>query len=235
MQIMLSRVLVLIVAGVGVAGFSLLPAAANECNFVCGSPPRCGKVCRLVCETKKLTAVCYACECDEICIPGPSRPGCKHCATCGLDGTCECGPACDGCQGHTPACEFCWRDWFACGCARPRTVTLLTKYEAEKEIGWYHWEVVDAACCDRVTDGGRAEPHRSIYKPAPADAELGAVLAVSDEEWAELASLLRPEENRTPAQLAAQSVTAPSGDTIAPDQKPEKTSLAERLGRLLKR
>src|SRR2546423_1828823 len=47
-----------------------------------GSRPACGKVCKLVCETKKLTAICYGSENKDICLPEPSRAGCKHCAVC---------------------------------------------------------------------------------------------------------------------------------------------------------
>jgi hypothetical protein len=228
----------LVIVGICLASF--LPSealAAGELNFVCDSPPTCGKVCRLVCETKKLTAICYGCECDEICIPGPSRPGCKHCATCGADADCgECDSSCTGCQGHPPACEFCWRDWFACGCAKPHPVRVLTKYQAEKEISWFHWQVVDAASCGCVADCGQtADQRRCVCKPAPADAELGDVLAVSDEEWAELATILNPDKTGASGQLAHHSGSQPAGRSVVPDAELPKTSIAERFGRFFKR
>src|SRR4051794_16445130 len=76
--------------------------------------PACGKLCKLVCETKTLTAIGYGNECKSICLPGPSRPGCKHYAVC--CGKCKHNP-CTCCDESAPKCEFCWRDWFACGCA----------------------------------------------------------------------------------------------------------------------
>ena len=160
--------------------------------------PACGKVCKLVCGTEPLVSTCYACECAEICVPPPSRPGRKHCATC-----CDCEPKdADGqccpqrCCEKGPKCEFCWRDWVACGCARPRTVKVLTKYQAEKEICWYHWEVVDTAECDCVPDDeqtaakGSPGPRNNIYKPAPPDAAVGDALPLSDEERDHVTSFL---------------------------------------------
>ena len=133
-------------------------AMGSDLMFGCRNRPACGKVCKLVCETTKITVVGYGSKCDTICVPGPSCKGCKHCdctccptdacGPCGTnDGDVCCGPCCKGCCCEaTPAkIEFCWRDWVARGCAKPRTVKLLTKYQAEKEICWYHWEVVDAA------------------------------------------------------------------------------------------
>src|SRR3989304_2141859 len=63
-------------------------SVGGELMFGCATRPACGKVCRLVCETKTLTSTCYGSECDTICIPGPSRRGCKHFCTksCGCGG-----------------------------------------------------------------------------------------------------------------------------------------------------
>jgi hypothetical protein len=209
-----------------------------------GQRPTCGKVCKLVCETKKLTSICYGSESKDICLPNPSRAGCKHCAVCYGKST---GDECGSCQSCPPKCEFCWRDWFACGCAQPRTVRVLTKYQAEKKICWYHWEVVEAACCDCVSQSGPAEAAdkipatrsgRTIYKSAPKDAELGAVLPVSDEEWVKLAAVLSPD----PTEIAASAVGdgAPKygdkegGEATSTDAG-SKAPLAERLQRLLKK
>ena len=75
----------------------------------------------------------------------------------------------------------------------------MTKYQAEKKIPWYHWEVVDAACCDCPEPSEKdAKPEkksvkqagRAIYKAAPADAQVGDTLALTDEECVSLASVL---------------------------------------------
>src|SRR4029078_6941540 len=170
----------------GLLAISILQvtAQADECCLDM-KRPTCGKVCKLVCETKKRTAIGYGSESKSMCVPEPSRAGCKHCAVC--YGKSD-GKPCDGCPNCPPKCEFCWRDWFACGCAQPRTVRVLTKYQAEKKICWYHWEVVDAACCDCVSPSdpaGGTEKHaakrvgRTIYKSAPVSAQLGETLPVS--------------------------------------------------------
>ena len=226
--------------------FCLLQAiSVAEVLDLDGQRPTCGKVCKLVCETKKLTSICYGSECKDICLPDPSRAGCKHCAVC--YGKCA-GEACGNCQSCPPKCEFCWRDWFACGCAQPRTVRVLTKYQAEKKICWYHWEVVDAACCDCVSQNGpvgtleKSEAKhagRTIYKLAPENAQLGEVLPVTDEEWVRLAAVLSPD----PAEVAANNVgnAAPKsgdnadGEVTSPDAGSKTPSVAERLQRMLKK
>jgi hypothetical protein len=166
--------------------------------------PACGKVCKLVCETKKITAIGYGSECKDICLPPPSRQGCKHCAV--ACGECKCDP-CTCCQSTAPKCEFCWRDWFACGCSCPRSVKVLTKYQAEKKICWYHWEVVDAASCDCTSLQNSAagelgivqsSTSRDYYKAAPEDSKVGDLLAVLPEEWVKLAAYLQPAEAAPP-------------------------------------
>src|SRR3972149_5550574 len=168
--------LVIVVAVVSQA--VIRPAAADELMYGCRSRPACGKACKLVCDTTTLIAVVYGCECQEICIPGPSRRGCKHCET-----RCCCDDEIKGCR---PKIEFCWYDWFACGCARPRTVRVLTKYQAEKEVPSYHWEVVDGCncCCPGAC--------HCVYKPAPPEAQVGDVLALRADEQGQLASYVSP-------------------------------------------
>lgn len=219
----------------------LLQAVAGAADefLLDGSQPACGKVCKLVCETKKLTAICYGSESKDICIPDPSREGCKHCAVC--YGKCAAG-SCGECQ---PKCQFCWRDWFACGCAQPRRVRVLTKYQAEKKICWYHWEVVDATCCKCVSQNGHTsamekntvtKSSRTIYKPAPEDARLGDVLPVSEEEWVRLAAVLEPDptevETGAAADSSAKSAKDGHDEAISPGPESKPASLAERLERL---
>jgi hypothetical protein len=218
-----------------------LQVAAVAEEFCFDMPrPTCGKVCKLVCDTKKLTAIGYGSECKTISIPEPSRAGCKHCAIC--CGKCDSKP-CDCCQSYPPKCEFCWRDWFACGCAQPRTVRVLTKYQSEKKICWYHWEVVDVACCDCVTSSGAAgatdksaakHAGRTIYKSAPENAQVGEVMPVSDEEWVKLAAVLSPD----PAEVAADAPSKPGDPNAAAsssDSGPPAPSVAERIQRMLKK
>src|SRR5262245_13940383 len=181
----------LLVIAVTVVAFNVpspVRTMAGDLMFGCCTRPACGKVCKLVCEKKKLTAFGYGYECKDICIPCPSQCGCKHCDVC--CGECKCEDNCGCCCTPAgPACKFCWRDWFACGCAQPRTVKVLTKYQCEKKIDWYHWEVVDAGCCDGInccdTVGANAATPAAnpattlaaeqfdVYKAAPAGANVG--------------------------------------------------------------
>jgi hypothetical protein len=171
-----------IIITLGIAAISVWSAGASLAgDFIYGCMGRaaCGKVCKLVCETSALTAVGYGCECKEICIPGPSRRGSKHCdMTCCPDNEIE---------GRAPKIEFCWYDWFACGCAKPRSIRVLTKYQAEKEICSYHWEVVDGCNCS-------CQGHcRCVYKPAPENADVGEVIELNQDEQLELATWLAAE------------------------------------------
>jgi hypothetical protein len=209
-------------------------AAANgELMFGCWTRPACGKVCKLVCENTTLTVICYGAECKQICVPGPSQPGCKHCAAC--CGECEPGVACP------PKCEFCWRDWCSCGCAQPRSVKMLTKYEAQKEICWYHWEVVDGCNCGCGGNGrGPSCGCGCVYKPAPADAQVGDTLELSEEERAQVATWNATRQETTAVrQAGALSATggavpqSSQSDATASDDAPQ--SLMQKLSGLFRR
>ncbi|MFN9718019.1 MAG: hypothetical protein ACK58L_04940 [Planctomycetota bacterium] len=48
----------------------------------CGcAATRCRKVCRLEKSEKKITTTCWGVELEDICLPGPSTPECRHCET----------------------------------------------------------------------------------------------------------------------------------------------------------
>jgi hypothetical protein len=203
-------------------------STAADLIFGCYSRPACGKICKLVCEETTITAVGYGCECDTICIPGPSQRGCKRC-----DVTCCCDVAKEGCP---PKLEFCWYDWFACGCAKPRTVKVLTKYQAEKKICSYHWEVVDVGDCAGGPNGGCD----CVYKLAPMKAQVGEGMPLSGEEKLQLASWMAADATKNGRRLAATfgAPTASAIQTVQPqiiDAPPqEKRSLIDRLSKLLK-
>jgi hypothetical protein len=197
-----------VVLGIAVIGAWSSPAmAAVDLIYGCCNRPACGKVCKLICGTTKLTAVGYGCECKDICIPGPSVPGCKHCET-----RCCCDSDVKGCR---PKIEFCWYDWFTCGCARPRTIRVLTKYQAEKEVPAYHWEVVDGCncCCPCGC--------HCVYKPAPPDSQLGDVLELTSDEQAQVTRYLAAADAQgdSPAAPAADTATGPAAAKSASGQR----------------
>jgi hypothetical protein len=71
----------------------------------------------------------------------------------------------------------------------------------EKTICWYHWEVVDASCCDCVSQLGQtgdgsivvSPATQIIFKAAPSEVAVGDVLDVSDEESSKLATMLKTD------------------------------------------
>jgi hypothetical protein len=217
------RAIIITLEIVAICGFAVSTAPAGELMYGCVSRPACGKVCKLVCETKKIPGVGYGYECDTICIPHCSRVGCKHCDT-------TCCPQ-DDIEGCPPRIEFCWYDWFACGCAKPRSIKLLTKYQAEREVCSYRWEVVDAACCDFTTQGAGAPKNPTVYKPAPVEAAVGDVLAVTDAEWKELETVLTSPEQVKPLQIAEQPAPTPT----TPTAPPEGINVAEKLQGLFRK
>jgi hypothetical protein len=55
--------------------YGAIAAGCDHCNRDCG----CRKVCRLVCEEKKVEITCWGIECEDFCLPKHGKPGCKHC------------------------------------------------------------------------------------------------------------------------------------------------------------
>ena len=210
------------------------PAAAKgELIFGCWTRPACGKVCKLVCETTTLTSTCYGVKCEQTCIPGRSYPGCKHCAAC--CGKCEPGLIC------LPKCLFCWRDWCPTTCGVPISVKKLTKYQAEREVRSYHWEVVDACRCgcgcecgDECSPGGRPDCGCGcVYKPAPEGANIGDSLDLTEDERAQVAAWITAHASPTAVQPASatddgKDVAAIASAEAAVDQPAQP--LWQRLG-----
>jgi hypothetical protein len=96
-------------------------ALAQCCCDHCGCQSDCHKICRVVCETKKVPKIEYDCECEDFCVPGPS------CRTTVCD---ECG---NKKHVYTP------------GCGEVRTRTKLVKKETMEEKVVYKW-VVQTVC-----------------------------------------------------------------------------------------
>lgn len=111
-------------------------AAASPCCSSCGCQQACNKICRLVCETRKVTKIEYSCECEEFCVPGPSR----RCRSAHCDADCD------------VACRVTWVPT----CADVKTRKKLLKHEVTHEEPAYTW-VIDEVCpacghCARSSD-----------------------------------------------------------------------------------
>jgi hypothetical protein len=161
-------------AGIATA-FALLAVestAAFGCDH-CGQVCPCQKTCRLVCETKKVEITCWGCKCEDFCIPGPSKPGCKHC-----EWVCEeCDAACDPKGVHTQAKKFVWTEWVP-GCATMHTRKKLMKKTITKTIPSYKW-VVEDLCPKCQAHAQSAAVPVGTELPQPPMATGAAILPVS--------------------------------------------------------
>ena len=119
------------------------PALGGDCCCSeCGCNDGVRKVCRLVCETKKIETVCYGCECEDFCLPGKSCRGCLNSEEVCAEGCSE------DCCAHKPLCNLEWFNWTP-GCAKVHNRKKLVKYIVVKEVPSYKWKVeeVCAGCC----------------------------------------------------------------------------------------
>lgn len=106
------------------------PAAAlaeRICDRCCCQAD-CRRVCRAKCEMVEETEVTYDCQCEEVCIPGPSKCLGKVCVP---DGEC----------GHK------WQWNFSPTCGKVKTAKKLVRVEKKVLKPKYTW-VVERLCSD---------------------------------------------------------------------------------------
>ena len=147
-------------------------AHASECccNY-CGGCCECQKVCRLVCEEKKVEVICWGCKCEDFCVPKRSKKGCKHCETvCAECGDCK--ESCDCSKPHAEPKRFVWTDWCP-GCAKIFTKKKLMKKIETVTVPSYKW-VVEDLCprCEASCAVAQVEPGAELPTPPVADAKL---------------------------------------------------------------
>ena len=134
-------------------------AWAHNCFCAhCGHSCPCQKVCRLVCEDKKIEVVCWGALCEEFCVPCHGKKGCEHCEM--VCSECDCDP-------ETPTSKpkrFIWSDWMPTR-ATMFTRTKLMKKTITKEVPTYKWVVEDlcqhceANCpCASIEQGAELPP-----------------------------------------------------------------------------
>jgi hypothetical protein len=147
-----NRVIVVAALAMALAAFYAVRAGEGPCCANCGCHSSCNKVCRLVCEEKKVEVVCWNTECEDFCVPGPSKPGCKHCE-----------PACDECALHGK--KFVWTEWIP-GCAEIHTKKKLMKKTIVKKVPSYKW-VVEDLCkdCEAKAPAAPIQPGMVVPKP----------------------------------------------------------------------
>jgi hypothetical protein len=182
------------------AAIATTPGSAEDSCCRCGGGCQVRKMCRVVCEPEVIKDYCYGCECEEFCIPGCAKRGCKHCDGC-------CGEREEGdCCGQRPCCCLEWFDWCPT-CATPKCVKKLVKYEISREVPRYKW-VVETVCESCCHDCGCYHPCDAEGHPAP-EADMRAPGAAIDPA-PDAAPVLGPaSEPMPPVPVPAPAARAP--------------------------
>ena len=137
----------------------------HQCCQHCGCQCPTVKVCHVVVETKKVPKVCYGCECEDVCVPGPSCLCGEHCA-------CKEDPCRPGCFSKKTVL-----DWIP-GCAYVKTRAKLTKKEVEVEQKTYKWVIEEL--CPHCAAGCREKAEQEVpASDAPAPEAIPAPPAPS--------------------------------------------------------
>jgi hypothetical protein len=160
-------------AAIGLVLASATRTIAGDCCCAhCGCAQSCQKVCRLVCEEKKVDVVCWGCVCEDFCLPKHNKPGCEHCKMVCAD----CSQPCDPEAPYVKPKRFVWTDWIP-GCATLHTRKKLMKKTDSVTVKSFKWVVEDLcpqceSCCPCASLGPEDE--------APAPPEIaGAKLLYS--------------------------------------------------------
>lgn len=96
----------------------------------------CQKICRLVCEEKKVDVVCWGCKSEDFCLGGPSKLDCRH-----TELVCE---SCDDPKApFVQAKKFVWSDWLPSCSAKVHTKKKLMKKVVTQKVPSFKWVVED--------------------------------------------------------------------------------------------
>jgi hypothetical protein len=135
----------------------------------CGCSCECRKVCRLVCEDKKVDVICWGCICEDFCLAKHDKVRCVHCET-----------VCAKCnEPHDPKApcvlpkRFVWKEWIP-GCATMHTRKKLMKKTEQVTVKTFKW-VVEDLCpqCESQCDVAKVGPDDDVPPPPMvADAKL---------------------------------------------------------------
>jgi hypothetical protein len=179
---LLAMLFTLAIAG----GTSGATAFAGEiCCVLCGCHDSCQKVCRLVCEEKKVDVICWGVKCEDFCLPGPSRPCCKQC-----DMVCdECSKKAKEDDPQPTPHRFVWRDWIPSPYATIHTKRKLMQRIDTKTVPSYKW-VVEDLCkkCESKAKSAAVAPGIAVPPIPQTDAKILLAQAQEDSD---------PEESST--------------------------------------
>lgn len=124
----------------------------------CGCECECDRVCRVIVGTKTVLKVTYSVECEEICLPGPSK-------CCGSHWERDAN-ACTGCTQHHRIF-----DWIPNSGGKICTKRSLVKIETPTQVPSYQWVVQHI--CPKCAQSGRL----SNVAPAAAGEQVAANMA----------------------------------------------------------
>ena len=119
---------------------------------------------------------------------------------------------------------------------------VLTKYQAEKKIAWYHWEVVDGCnCCGPQAAAPDASKCPIVFKAAPDDAQIGDAIELNAADRTELAAYLSSDGQEVAAASqpagtgVAEHSASPIADANGEADQPQaaKPAVWQRLAKML--
>ena len=136
--------------------------AGEGCCAQCGRTGACQKVCRVVSEDRKIETVCWGYQCEDFCVPGRSKPGCRHCETvCG-----SCPTADDPEAPFAKPKKSTWTNWFP-GSAHVYTKKKLMKKVVTRTVPGSKWVVEDLCTqCAANCRGVEVQPGAKV-PPSP--------------------------------------------------------------------
>lgn len=140
--------------------------AQDSCCRHCQDTAGCHKVCRLVCETKKVTVVCWGTQTEDFCVPGPSSVCLRH-----VD--CVCGDDTDPKSPCSQPKKFPWTEWIPACNAKIYTKNKLMKRTITKTIPSFKWVVEDlCANCEAQVPVVQVPPGVAVPPPPVTDAKI---------------------------------------------------------------
>jgi hypothetical protein len=180
----------------------------NASNEVDNEGVVCEKVCRLVCETRKVEFTCWKSDFEDFCVPMPS----EQCAECTID-ACNCKEGADGCGK-----VFKFGLWQPT-CAKVKSARHLYRKTVVREIPSYRW-IVEARCHQCLNNCIPATSLPAAYQKQLNGAKLVDISAAKPELLVELmpnrfdASILT-EEVELPEVVQGESVNDNDAETPA--------------------
>jgi hypothetical protein len=155
---------------IALATLTTSPARADDARCAhCGRCAACQKVCRLVHEEKKVDVACWGCKREDFCVPGPSRPGCRHCEEVCAPCDAACNPQGVGAKPKT----FSWTEWIPGCSAQVYTRTKLMRKIVPRKVPSYKWVVEDLCeACEGNCGCADVPPGAEIPPPPAVNAKL---------------------------------------------------------------